>query len=628
VTGLAAAAAMATGDARFGELRASTYGRGIWQIPLLTAGNPGAAMTLNPASLTFAAQAVATASLPQTVLVTNSASVSLTVTQVAVSGDFSETDTCVGTPIAAGATCTVQVEFLPIATGTQTGVLTVYGDVAGGQATAALTGVGTPTGAVVLNPIALTFQSTNVGSASAAQNITISNTGAVTLTLGTPAVTGDFVLTANTCGPSLGPNVGCTVAIAFQPSASGIRTGSLTITDSAGTQTASLTGLGAQPATDALVPLALSFAPQQLYTASATQAVVLTNSGDAALTLIAGQITSGDFTVVNGCGNSLNGHSSCSLLVAFVPKSVGAGTGVLKVSDVSRSQAVLLNGTGVAPPGVSLSPESTIAYGAIGVGLGSAPQTATLTNNGGLPLSIQSMTVAGDFAIVAGSNACGASLAPSSACTLQLVFAPSAIGVRTGSFTVVDNAVNSPQSLQLTGTGVDFALNPNGNTTATVGAGISAVYPLILTSAAGIPGTVTFTCGPVPAHAICTVVPANPSLGGTTTISATVATSVAGATLQWPAIPNSPQGVWLAGLVPLGLLPWIFGRRHMRRAACLLLAGCVLFALGCGASRLIPLTNESSGGTTTPTPSGTYNLVVSATSAGLTRSVNLTLIVQ
>jgi hypothetical protein len=63
VVGLQAGAGIATGDGRFGELRAATYGRGIWGIALLTAAGPAApAMTLNPASLTFAAQAVGTAS--------------------------------------------------------------------------------------------------------------------------------------------------------------------------------------------------------------------------------------------------------------------------------------------------------------------------------------------------------------------------------------------------------------------------------------------------------------------------------------------------------------------------------------------------------------------------------------
>ena len=242
------------------------------------------------------------------------------------------------------------------------------------------------------------------------------------------------------------------------------------------------------PATDALGPLSLSFAAQQLNTQSATQQVTLTNSGDVALTLIAAQIASGDFTVVNGCGNSLNGHSTCSLLVAFAPKSVGAGVGSLMVTDQLRSQTVALNGVGVAPAGVSLSPFGGMSFAATGVGLTAAAQTVTLTNNGGLPLTIQSFAVTGDFAIVAGSNTCGASLAANAACTARIVFAPTVAGARTGSLTVVDNVAGSPQSVQLTGTGVDFALAANGSTAATIAVGSQAVYGLLLSSAAEFRG--------------------------------------------------------------------------------------------------------------------------------------------
>ena len=91
-------------------------------------------------------------------------------------------------------------------------MLTIYGNVAGGQATAALTGVGTTAATVLLDPITLSFASTNVGAASVAQNITISNTGGVTATLQSPVVTGDFILSANTCTSSLASNVGCTVS--------------------------------------------------------------------------------------------------------------------------------------------------------------------------------------------------------------------------------------------------------------------------------------------------------------------------------------------------------------------------------------------------------------------------------
>lgn len=190
---------------------------------------------------------------------------------------------------------------------------------------------------------------------------------------------------------------------------------------------------------------------------------------------------------------------------------------------------------------------------------------------------------------------------------------------------MVDNAASSPQSLQLTGTGVDFALSANGSTTQTITAGSEAVYSLLLSSAAGVPGTVAFSCTGVPTNATCVVNPSSSTLGGTAMITVTVATSVA--SLRWPKLLGRQHLTWLAGLLPLGLLG--LGRRHARRLVTVAMLCCVLLVAGCGASRMVPQAN----GTTpvnpvTPTPSGTYTLVVSGTSTGLTRSVNLTLIVH
>ncbi len=54
VVELAAAPAMPTGDGRAGELRAATYGRGLWQIPLLTAATAAQpSISLNPNALTY-----------------------------------------------------------------------------------------------------------------------------------------------------------------------------------------------------------------------------------------------------------------------------------------------------------------------------------------------------------------------------------------------------------------------------------------------------------------------------------------------------------------------------------------------------------------------------------------------
>jgi hypothetical protein len=626
---LAAATAMPTGDGRTGELRAGTYGRGLWQIPLLTAATAAQpSIGLNPTGLTFNTQPIATESSAQTITVTNTGGASLAVSLIATTGDFSETDTCTASQIAVNQSCTIQVQFLPTVVGARTGLLTVYGNVSGGQATAALSGIGGTGAAVVLTPLTLSFPSTVINATSPAQNITISNTGGGTVALQTPSVSGaDFKISANTCGSSLGPSVGCTVSIVFAPTASGARSGTFTITDDSGTQTASLSGVGNSPATDALSPLALTFAAQQITTASNAQQITLTNSGDLPLTLIAAQITSGDFTAVNACGNSLNAHSSCSIDVAFEPKNVGVITGALSVSDQYRSQAITLSGFGVAPPGVSLSPFSTVAFPATGIGLTTTAQTVTLTNNGGVPLLVQSIAITGDFVIVPGSNTCGSSIAVNAACTLQVAFAPTAGGPRSGTLTVVDNAPNSPQMLSLTGTGVDFALNPNGGTNLTIANGQNAVYPLLLSSAANIPGTATFVCSGAPANSTCNVTPSSVMLGNTTTVSATVLTGVTSTARVRQKRTIRPEIFWVVALFPLSFVT-VRGRPRFFLVGSMLL-GCLVAATGCGGGRAIPLESGSTPPPSIPvTPAGTYSIVVAASSAGLSRSVTLTLVVQ
>jgi hypothetical protein len=630
VVQLQAASAMATGDGRTGELRAATDGRGIWQIPLLTAVSPLApGLSASPSSLDFGSQQVGTSSAPQTVTVTNTGSAPLTVSGVVASGDFHEADSCVGSPVAPGATCAVQVTFLPAASGTGGGVLTVYGNAPGGQATVTLTGNGTAAAAIVLTPVTLSFPATTVHAASAVQNITVSNTGAGIASLQSETVTGDFAIVQNTCGPTLAANTGCTVSLTFTPTIAGSRGGSFTVVDSAGTQTASLSGTGDAAATDGLAPGSLSFSAQTLNTSSATQLVTLTNSGDVPLTLIAAQITEGDFTVVNGCGPSLNGHASCALAVAFAPKSLGMQSGVLSVTDALRIQTVSLNGTGIAPAGVSLAPANGLVFAATGVGSTTATQTVTLTNNGGLPLNVTGLTVTGDFFLQAGSNTCGASVAGGMACTVQVGFAPTAGGPRTGLLTVTSNAVASPQSMGLSGAGVDFTLAADGPVAATITSGQSATFALLVSSVAGVPGSATLVCTGAPAEALCTVNPASASLGGSTAVTVTLATGVSA--VGQSAAPRWRRGlaaVW-AMLAPLCLLR--LARRRTPRVACALLLGLGLAgASGCGTARTIPAATGGSGGggSVVTTPPGSYTLLVAGTSAGLARSVSLHLTVQ
>lgn len=145
-------------EASTSVLRAATYGRGIWQIPLVTAGRSMTTAQANPASLTFPSQQVNTQSATQTVAVVNTGKITLNATQVNITGDFAETDNCAGSAVPPGDACTVNVTFTPSQTGPQTGVLTVFGNIAGGrQVTVQLSGTAVPGPAVVLTPASLSF---------------------------------------------------------------------------------------------------------------------------------------------------------------------------------------------------------------------------------------------------------------------------------------------------------------------------------------------------------------------------------------------------------------------------------------------------------------------------------------
>jgi hypothetical protein len=495
-----------------------------------------------------------------------------------------------------------------------------------------LSGTGVPGAAVVLTPLTLSFPETLLGKTAPSENITISNTGGVVASLTSEAVTGDFAISSNTCTGSLNPNSGCTVSISFSPTASGSRAGVLTVADSAGTQTAQLSGIGESLATDGLAPLNLTFAPQVVGTPSPTQQVTLTNNGDQALQLIATQV-SGDFNAVNGCGTSLAGHSTCAIAVNYVPTQLGAEAGTLIVSDALRSQTVTLAGTGPAPAGFSATP-TTINFGAYAVGQTSAVQTVTLTNNGGVALNGLSASVTGNFAMQSVANACGASLAVGATCQFGVVFSPPQAGPLSGGLTVSAANLAAPLKVALTGSGEDFTLQVSGSSSAVLTSGQTATFQLQVTPVAGSTGTVALACTGAPQNATCTVNPASLTLtgGSTATSMVTIATGQSGSSA---AVKGgfAKTGFALAMAIPIGFLA-----RRRRRGRNLLLLGLVVTLIGCGLGLTgcgLGVKPGSGSSTTTPppassypTPPGSYTLSVTGTAPGLSHSVQLTLTVE
>ena len=245
IVALQAAANLPTGTGLTGMLRAATYGRGLWQTPLLTASSPALpAITLSTSSLVFPNTQVSTQSTAQTLTVTSSGNAPVLFGTLALTGDFALTgDTCSRQTLAINTTCSVQIAFNPKTTGLRSGQLTIYANIHTGQAVVSLSGIGTTAPSILFTPTSLTFAATLVNQSTAAQIVNIANTGGTTATLQTPVLTGtnvtDFAITANTCTATLASQTACAVAITFTPTAAGTRGATLSLTDSAGVQTAS-----------------------------------------------------------------------------------------------------------------------------------------------------------------------------------------------------------------------------------------------------------------------------------------------------------------------------------------------------------------------------------------------------
>ena len=306
------------------------------------------------------------------------------------------------------------------------------------------------TGLVSGIPAALTFATQNIASTSAAQTVTLSNTGTAALNISSITATGDFAVSSN-CGAGIGAGGFCTLNLSFKPTASGTRSGTLTLVTDApdSPHSISLTGTG-QGALATLNATSKTFASQNQGTTSPAQTITLSNTGGAVLS-ISSIVVTGDFAMTGNCGTTLTPVASCNISVSFAPTAVGALNGsVVITSDASNSpNTVSLSGTSLAVPVLSFNPAS-LSFAETSVSSTSTAQTIQLTNTGAAALSLTSITATGDFAV---THNCGSGLGAAGFCNLSISFTPTAAGSRTGAITLISNAPDSPHSIGLSGTG-------------------------------------------------------------------------------------------------------------------------------------------------------------------------------
>jgi hypothetical protein len=425
----------------------------------------------------------------------------------------------------------------------------------------------TPTATV--NPSSLTFASQVVNTTSAAQAVTITNSGGVALVISGISASGDYSQT-NTCGTlpaTLATGASCSVSVSFTPTVVGTRSGAATINDNtaAGVETVTLTGTGTSALAPAatLNPTSLAFGNQLINTSSTAQTITITSSGTASLVINAISV-SGDYSQTNTCGAlpvSLAPTASCVVSVTFKPTATGSRPGTLTITDnTSAGNATApLSGTGTAPA-ATLNPTS-LAFGNQLINTSSTAQTITITSSGAVSLIISSITISGDYSQ---TNTCGAlpaTLAPTASCVVSVTFKPTATGSRPGTLTITDNASAGNATAPLTGSGTAPAATlaptsltfPNQavsttSTAQTITVTSSGTASLVV-SAIAISGDYrqTNTCGTLPA----TLAPATSCV-----VSVTFAPTVAGTRTGTLTISdNTAAGTETALLTGTGVVP-------------------------------------------------------------------------
>ncbi|HEY1741719.1 MAG TPA: choice-of-anchor D domain-containing protein [Granulicella sp.] len=373
-----------------------------------------------------------------------------------------------------------------------------------------------------ITPSSIAFPNTAIGFTSAAQPVTITNSGSTSVTLSSIAITGtnaaDFSQT-NDCGSSLAPAASCIVQIIAAPSASSARNAYLGVTSSSpdSPQYVALSVTGTTPNGG---PVTISPSTLSFNIADTVQDITLSNLGSTPLAIKS--ITETDtsvgatsFSIVgNNCGSSLAAQSVCTISVTSLQAALDSNenpivyTGTLAIVDdaVGSPQTVSLTSANVGlfssglfqnSPGVIPFPANQVGYKQTAPTVGYAsPSYYTSPPQLSLTLAGQDP---GDFSYTMTLN--GVPETPcnppggNTYCVVTFSFTPAAAGTRTAK--AVINQGN--QYLLLTGTGLgpgpSFTLgsssislsnnlpsapDPNSNTQASV--------PLTITNT----GTTTF----------------------------------------------------------------------------------------------------------------------------------------
>ncbi len=364
-----------------------------------------------PRALKFVNQGIDTTSPEQSVTLTNGGAAPLAITSIAASGDFAETNDC-GSSLSIGKACNVKVTFAPTADGVRSGMLSFTDNASIVPQALVLSGTGTGAGFLISSaPGSSASQTVNAGqmasyslvftpeggfngtvtlSCSGAPtganctatptSLPLTGTSAVTATINVATTRVAFAPPVSESMPArpislrfhflgwVGPLLATFLMLALlaiiaarvrQPTRRAMMAATMLVFLWAGCGGGgggvSTGAPPPPPAPSAMTsPSSLTFSSENQGTTSPVQSVMLTNAGNAALSITAisvGGANPGDFRQTNSCGSSIVAGGNCSIGVTFTPTATGPRSATLSIGDnaTGSPQSVNLAGTGVPP---------------------------------------------------------------------------------------------------------------------------------------------------------------------------------------------------------------------------------------------------------------------------------------
>jgi hypothetical protein len=425
-------------------------------IPLSGTGAQGAqgALSANPASIAFGAvQDGASASMPVTLTNTGTAPVSIASYSITGTG-FALTGWSAPS-LTAGQKMSFKVTFAPTAAAGASGTLSIASNAPGPPLAISLSGSGTATqAALTISPSPVAFSPVHVGG-STTQTVTLTNAGNSAINISAATISGAGFAMNLSAPKTISAGANAKFTVTFTPTGLGGASGSIQIASNVpGSPVAiSLSGTGMQAQVSAS-PANVSFSSVSIGSSN-SQSIKLTNNGNMQLSF--SSIT------VTGPGMSVNGLTTSSTIAAgasltfnavFAPTGAGSTNGsvTLATNGTPSPMTISLSGTGVAAARILAANPTSLSFGSLSLNASSS-LSSTLTNTGNSNVTISGLTTSG-----AGFSASGVSsgtiLTPGQTATLTVTFNPTTAGAVTGaSVSVASNALNSPTTVALSGTG-------------------------------------------------------------------------------------------------------------------------------------------------------------------------------